>query len=83
MGAPCNFFMDEPLDHIVRSNGTNLAVLEPEHLARLHARPLPPEERRPRETGIVGAVTAKLFVAAAACNDALLGAGEVAALAMI
>ncbi len=82
-GGTCDYFLDHPLDHIVRSNGTNLAVLEPEHLARLQPRQAPAHEQETRAPGVARAVMANVFVAAAACNDALVGACEVAALAAV
>jgi hypothetical protein len=81
-GTSCHYFLDEPLDHIVRSNGTNLALFEGDSLARAGATPVRRGgERRP--VGLVTAVAVKVLVAAASCADALgLSADATAAVAL-
>ena len=81
-GATCSYFLDHPRDHIVRSNGTNLAVFDSAAIERLRARGTPAPARAPA-AGFATVVTTKLLLAAAACNDALFGACEVAALAVV
>jgi hypothetical protein len=73
----CHYLLDEPRDHIVRSNGTNIAIFDRAAAARARvpaARPVPQES----EAG--SAVLAKLVVATAACYDALTAACEAAPL---
>jgi hypothetical protein len=80
-GGTCDYFLDHPLDHIVRSNGTNLATFDGEALARLRGDAAPPVPSR--TAAFATAVTAKILVAVATCTDTVGAAAEVAALATI
>jgi hypothetical protein len=80
-GASCDFFLDHPHDHIVRSNGTNVAVFDRAALEHLRAGR---GSRAPsRAPGLATAVTAKLLVALATCTDTLSTTAEAAALAAL
>jgi hypothetical protein len=72
----CQYLLDEPLDHIVRSNGTNIAIFDRAAAAR--ARVPAPRAAPPEEHDVETAIVAKLAVATAACADALAAAGEAA-----
>jgi hypothetical protein len=79
-GARCHYFLDEPLDHIVRSNGTNLAVFDGDAIRRAAAAPHRQPARR-RAATLATAVVSKLVIALATCTDTLGASAEVAALA--
>ena len=80
-GARCHHFLDEPLDHIVRSNGTNLAVFDGEALRRACVAPPRAHSARRRAAALTTAVVSKLLFALATCTDTLGASAEVAALA--
>ena len=79
-GARCEYFGDVPLNHIVRSNGTNIAIFDPAAAAR--ARPPAPRAAPDRSTTAATAV-ASLLIPAATCAHVVSATAQAGALALL